>query len=68
MVYIQLLLQVQLNNCKVDLQLFYCNFYIGLYKAIKCKPYSEITVETETQLKTVHICSVGDFIEIVFLF
>ena len=25
---------------------------------IKCKPYSEITVESGTQLKTVHICSV----------
>ena len=37
---------------------FYCNFYIGLYEAIKCKPYSEITVESWTQLKTVHICSV----------
>ena len=24
-----LLLQVQLNNCKADLQFFYCNFYIG---------------------------------------
>ena len=36
---------------------FYCNFYIGLYKAIKCKLYSEITVESRTQLKTVHICS-----------
>ena len=27
--------------------------------AIKCKPYSEITVESGTQLKTVHICSVS---------
>ena len=26
---------IQLNNCKADLQFFYCNFYIGLYKAIK---------------------------------
>ena len=26
--------------------------------AIKCKPYSEITVESGTQLKIVHICSV----------
>ena len=49
---------VQLNNCKADLQFFYCYFYIGLYKAIKCKPCSEITVESGTQLKTVHICSV----------
>ena len=31
---------------------------LGLYKAIKCKPYSEITVESGTQLITVHICSV----------
>ena len=49
---------LQLNNCKADLQFFYCNFYIALYKAIKCKPYSKITVESGTQLKTVHICSV----------
>ena len=49
---------VQLNHCKADLQFFYCHFYIGLYKAIKCKPYCEITVESGTQLKTVHICSV----------
>ena len=28
------------------------------YKAIKCKSCSEITVESGTQLKTVHICSV----------
>ena len=26
---------------------------------MKCKPYSEITVEIRTQLKTVNICSVG---------
>jgi hypothetical protein len=52
-----LLLQVQLNNYKADLQFFYCNLYIGQYKAIKCKPYSKITVESGTQLKTVHICS-----------
>ena len=25
---------------------------------MKCKPYSEITVESGTQLETVHICSV----------
>ena len=25
---------LQLNNCKADLQFFYCNFYIALYKAI----------------------------------
>ena len=25
--------------------------------AIKCKPFSEITVESGTQLKTVYICS-----------
>ena len=36
---------------------FFCNFLIGLYKAIKCKPYSEITVESGTQLKTVYICN-----------
>ena len=42
---------------KADLQFFYCNFYIGL--AIECKPYSEITVESGTQLKTVYICSVN---------
>ena len=36
---------------------FYCNFYIGLYKAIRCKPYSEITVESGTHLKTVYTCS-----------
>ena len=29
------------------------DFYIELFKAIKCKPYSEITVETGTHLKTV---------------
>jgi hypothetical protein len=44
-----------LNNFKADLQFFYCNFYIGLYKAIKCKPYSEITVESGTQLKTAYL-------------
>ena len=55
-----MLLQVQLSNCKAYLQFFYCNFYIGLYMAIKCKPYSEITVESGTQLKTVYICSVYD--------
>ena len=49
---------LHLNNCKADLQFFYCNFYIGLYMAIKCKPYSEITVESGTQLNTVYICSV----------
>ena len=27
---------------------------------MKCKPYSEITVESGTKLKTVHICSVLD--------
>jgi hypothetical protein len=46
------------RNCKADLQFFYCKFYIGLYKAIKSKPYSEITVESGTQLKAVYICSV----------
>ena len=30
--------------------------------SIKCKPYSEITVESGTQLKTVHICSAVDFV------
>ena len=43
---------------KLIYSFFYCNFYIGLYMAIKCKPYSEITVESGTQLKTVYICSV----------
>ena len=41
---------------KLIYSFFYCNFYIGLYKAIKCKPYCEITMESGTQLKTVHIC------------
>ena len=31
---------------------------LGLYKAIICKPYIEITVESGTHLKTVYICSV----------
>ena len=44
---------------KLIYSFFYCNFYIELYKAIKCKPYSEIyTVESGTQLKTIYICSV----------
>ena len=43
---------------KLIYSIFYCNFYIGLYMAIKYKPYSEITVESGTQLKTVYICSV----------
>ena len=42
---------------KLIYSFFYCTFYIGLYKASKCKPHSEITVESGTQLKTVHICS-----------
>ena len=28
-----------------------------MYMAIKCKPCGEITVESGTHLKTVHICS-----------
>ena len=42
---------------KLIYSFFYCNFYIGLFKAIKRKPYSEIAVENGTQLKTVYIYS-----------
>ena len=34
------------------------NYSTVLGAAIKCKPYSEITVESGTHLKTVYICSV----------
>ena len=33
----QLVLQVPTNKWKVDLQFFYCNFYVGLYMANICK-------------------------------
>ena len=33
------------------------NYFVVLGAAIKCKPYSEITVESRTQLKTVKITS-----------
>ena len=36
----RLVLQVQTNKWKVDLQFFYCNFYIGLYMANICKVYT----------------------------
>ena len=32
--------KIQWNKCKADLQFFYCNFYIGLYKANTCKVYT----------------------------
>ena len=36
----RLVLQVQTNKWKVDLQFFYCNFYAGLYMANICKVYT----------------------------
>ena len=36
------------------------NYFTVLGTAIKFKLYSEITVESGTQLKTLHICSVAD--------
>ena len=36
--------------------------WVVSYMAIKCKPYSEITVESGTQLKTVHICRLFYFV------
>ena len=43
---------------KTSSELICTQLYMGLYKAIKCNPYSEITVERGTHLKTVYICSV----------
>ena len=51
-VYIQLSYRVQ-KNCKSALQLYSYSTLLGA--AIKCKPYSEITVEIGTHLKTVKI-------------
>ncbi len=61
-----LTLQFTFNCCsdygwiivKLKNSFFYCNFYIGLYKAIKCKLHSKITVESGHNGKTVHIYSV----------
>ena len=47
---------IQRNNCKANLQFFYCNFYIGLYMVNKCKLFSEIAVESGRQFKTVCMC------------
>ena len=49
---------------KLKNRFFYCNFYIGLYKSIKCKLYSKITVESGYNGKTVHICSVDKTFEL----
>ena len=49
---------------KLKNSFFYCNFYIGQYKAIKCKLYSKITVKSGHNGKTVHICSVDKTFEL----
>ena len=52
-------LTVQCRRCskKTTVNQLY-NYSTVLGAAIKCKPYSEITVEIGTHLKTVYICSV----------
>ena len=36
----RMVVQVQTSKWKVDLQFFYCNFYVGLYMANICKVYT----------------------------
>ena len=37
-----------LNNCKTNLQFFYCNFYIGLDKAINVKRTARLQWKVDT--------------------
>ena len=48
--HIQSNVEITLKNCKSVY-----NYFIVLGAAIKCNPYSETTVESRTQLKTVKI-------------